>query len=98
MADVVRPSTAPTVVWRLERILDGIISVLTVAMTVLMNDAKKDLADEGVQLGRDCFANDLIYADDTLLIDVNGKVLEKLMNSVGKVGRKYGLTFNWKKQ
>ena len=66
-------------------------------MTVLMHDAKNELANQGVQLNGHCFVNDLVYADDTLLVDVDDEVLGKFMNSVGTIGQEYGLQFNWSK-
>jgi len=38
-----------------------------------------------------------VYADDTLLIDVDNSVLQVFMDSIAKVGQEYGLSFNWGK-
>ena len=66
-------------------------------MTILLGDAKEELARRGVKLHEDCLVNDLVYADDTLLIDVDEKVLEQFMECVGAAGQQYGLAFNWSK-
>ena len=66
-------------------------------MSVLLADAKDDLSKRGVNLHKDCIVNDLVYADDTLLIDVDEAVLTTFMNCVGEAGQHYGLSFNWKK-
>ncbi len=71
--------------------------LFVVLMTVLLQDAKKDLQDRGVILSSSCLCNELVYADDTLLIDVDDGAIEQFMDCVGKAGAEYGLTFNWKK-
>ena len=67
-------------------------------MTVLMHDARGELAQttcgvfpEGLQV---C---DLLYADDTLLIDTDAETVHQYMNIIVKLGAGYGLQINWKK-
>ena len=67
-------------------------------MTVVLHDAKDKLENElGVKLSREVACNDLVYADDTLLIDVAGQSVQHFMQCVGEVGAKCGLNFNWSK-
>ena len=67
-------------------------------MTILLDDAKEELRRRGVKLHEDCLVNDFVYADDTLLIDVDSKVLEEeFMECVGAAGQQYGLASNWSK-
>ena len=40
---------------------------------------------------------ELVYADDTLLIDLQSDVLQLFMECVAEAGKEYGLSFNWKK-
>ena len=41
--------------------------------------------------------HDLVYADDTLLIDSDASVVEAYMRHVGEAGAEYGLCYNWRK-
>ena len=41
--------------------------------------------------------NDLLYADDTLLIGCKPHILEKFMAVIADLGKCYGLELNWKK-
>ena len=41
--------------------------------------------------------NELVYADDILLVDTNSTTLQLLLESIAQAGQEYGLTFNWKK-
>ena len=67
-------------------------------MTVLIEDAKKQLSETfGDILSSTLPFHELLYADDTLLIDVSGENLEKFMTIVAKLGSEYGLKLNWKK-
>ena len=49
---------------------------------------------EGVKLCNEMLVNELVYADDTLLIDMNGDVLQAYMNCIAAVGQEYGMSFN----
>ena len=54
-------------------------------------------AEEDMKLPGHVLINDLVYADDMLLIDIDCKVLQKFMDHIAEVGQEYGLIFNWKK-
>ena len=41
--------------------------------------------------------NELVYADDTLLVDIDDDAVGQFMESVGVAGAQYGLSFNWSK-
>ena len=72
--------------------------LFVIVMTVLMNDAKHRLSCElGVSMTESLVTNDLLYADDTLLIDVSGSAVQQYMACVSEAGREYGLSFNWSK-
>jgi len=66
-------------------------------MTVLITDAKKLLETSGVRLSTRTLVNEILYADDTLLIDADPGNVETYMQCVRRAGSVYGLTFNWKK-
>ena len=67
-------------------------------MTVLMVDAENQFrAEYGDVLAEDLPVHTLLYADDTLLIDISGQYLEKFMLIVADLGKEYGLELNWKK-
>ena len=66
-------------------------------MTVLMSDARAEVEHTlGDVLTAD-LVHELIYADDTLLIDARGQVVQAYMDAVVSVGAQYGLQINWKK-
>jgi hypothetical protein len=71
--------------------------LFSMLMTVLMHDAKASLLSKGQQLTTDLFANDLLYADDTLVIDVTSARVEQFMQTIGEAGLQRGLVFNWSK-
>ena len=67
-------------------------------MTVLMHDAKEQLrAIYGDIFSEKMCIHELLYADDTLLLDTTGDALEKYMWMVIDFGKQYGLQLNWKK-
>ena len=67
-------------------------------MTVLLHDAKGELVNTlGVKLDEQCLVHELVYANDTLLMDTDPQNLEQFMNCIGKAGQAYGLSFNWSK-
>ena len=71
--------------------------LFVMVMTVLLHDATSMLHTEhGMQLDSTC-CNELVYADDTLLIGVSTQYLQKYMECIAKVGGEYGLALNWKK-
>ena len=72
--------------------------LFTIVMTVLMHDAKQELSQNPiyVQPGPH-HVEDLLYADDTLLIHAEVTVVQAFMSCVSTVGQQYGLSFNWSK-
>ena len=66
-------------------------------MTIVMHDAKKSLQGQGYELNSKFLIHDLLYADDTLLIEADVNCLELYMKEVEKHGKEYGLTLNCNK-
>ena len=67
-------------------------------MTVLMHDARHELEHtHGKTLSANFCFHDLLYADDTLLIDADENIVLEFMTCVGEMGQEYGLSFNWSK-
>ncbi len=62
-------------------------------MAVLIYDAKSQLR---TQVGH-VEADELLYADDTLLMDRSGGHAQAYMQCVHELGMEYGLSFNWGK-
>ena len=65
-------------------------------MTILLHDANTMLEACGVHLTELC-CNELVYADDTLLIGVSAHHIQKYMECIAKVGKEFGLSLNWQK-
>ena len=65
-------------------------------MTVLISDAKASYRNQG-HLSSTTLVSELLYADDTLLVDVDAHAVEAYMHCVQEAGATYGLAFNWKK-
>ena len=68
--------------------------LFVMVMTVLMHDAKKVLISK---VGDVSTSAELLYADDTLLIDMSGGHLQTYLESVIEVGAEYGLKLNMSK-
>ena len=65
-------------------------------MSVLMWDAKHDLQTiRGIELASNFICHEIVYADDTLLIDMFGENLQAYMECVAAQGRIYGLKLNF---
>jgi len=65
-------------------------------MSILLHDANELLKRDNVVLEEaDC--NELVYADDTLLLGSNTEHLQLYMDYIAQVGKEYGLALNWKK-
>jgi len=72
--------------------------LFVIMMTVLMSAAKSELVQErGVCFGSTNAVNEVVFADDTLFLDVAPENLHAFMTSIGKAGLEYGLSFNWSK-
>jgi len=71
--------------------------LFVILMTILLGDAREKLRQTyGVTLPQDC-VNELLYADDTLLIGAHGPTIEKYLNCIVHVGEESGLLMNWGK-
>ena len=67
-------------------------------MTVVMHDATQKVQQTFGNILKAPFSiHDLIYADDTLLIDRSSEHVQKYMEAVICAGSKYGLEINWEK-
>ena len=67
-------------------------------MTVLMTDAtEKAILRHGITLRSTGLVHELIYADDTLLLDTDPGNIHVFMTCIADVGRVYGIQFNWSK-
>ena len=66
-------------------------------VTVLITDARNLLAQSGVDLSSSLGISELLYADDTLLVQTDAAVAQKYMDCVQQAGRVYGLALNWDK-
>ena len=64
---------------------------LVMVMIVLLHDAKNDIEEaEGTKFAENMIVNELVYADDTLLIDVHGEILQNLWTQSQKLGSNMG--------
>ena len=68
--------------------------LFTIVMTVLLHDAKEDFENMQGPVDETFVVQDLVYADDTLLIGVDGDRVEGYMDSIVLVGAEYGLQLN----
>ena len=67
-------------------------------MTILMHDAGQKVGSEyGETDVPYLVTRSLLYADDTLIMEGNAKVVQAYMDAIADVGKEYGLTFNWSK-
>jgi hypothetical protein len=67
-------------------------------MTILLQDSKHELVNGmGVELRNNSLVSELVYADDTMLMDVDANALQSFMDCIAKVGREYGLQLNFSK-
>ena len=67
-------------------------------MTVLLHDADMDLRSRGGLNLLAALVNDLVYADDTLVVAVEQERAELHMNCIARAGSNYALTFIWEKK
>ena len=72
--------------------------LFTILMTVLIHDAKRNfLAHPAYMAEHSPPVNELMYADDTLILEGSSGNAELFMQMVAAAGSNYGLSFNWKK-
>ena len=48
-------------------------------------------------MSEDVVSNELLYADDTLLLDTDKDIIQQYMESAADAGKNDGLSFNWTK-
>ena len=67
-------------------------------MTVRLHDAKASHElEHGHALQTPLGINELVYADDTLLVGVDSSSIQLFMEHIGRAGRSAGLSCNWSK-
>ena len=70
--------------------------LFVIVMTVLLHDAKRMLEiDQNISLSNQLTCHELLYADDTLLIEVDKRKLEAYMHCIVQCGQKYRFQLNW---
>ena len=67
--------------------------LFVIVMTVLISDARVLLSERAGEVDTE----ELLYADDTLLIDRAGGHVQDYMECIHEIGAEYGLSFNWGK-
>ena len=68
-----------------------------IVMSVLMEDSHSKLRrDHGVEFPVGSI-NEIVYADDTLLVGSDAQTVEKQLSCIVELGRAYGLEMNWQK-
>ena len=72
--------------------------LFVMVMTVLMRDAKRQLLASHLYVDPALFEiQELLYADDTLLVHGEPAAVEVYMSLVSRAGSEHGLSFNWGK-
>ena len=72
--------------------------LFVILMSVMLHDAEEDFKNSGLMSSDEILhLRTLVYADDTLIIDVDAKSAEAFMKAIGEKGAEYGLYFNWSK-
>ena len=71
--------------------------LFSILMTVLLHDAREIAPEHGVAGTHGPLVHDIVYADDTLIIDTEPAAAQAAMDSIGHVGAEYGMSFNWSK-
>ena len=67
-------------------------------MTALLHDASALRSEKaGGHFDPELFVSELVYADDTLIVDVSESNVQSFMECIATVGSEYGLQFNWSK-
>ena len=71
--------------------------LFSILMTVLFTDATREFQSVSGLDSPSALVNDLIYADDTLILSLQPRQAESFMYRVLDAGRVYGLSLNWEK-
>ena len=66
-------------------------------MTVLLFDASADLRLRTPRSETDVPVDELVYADDTMVVAFSASRAEVYMDCIAQAGGDYGLCFNWRK-
>ena len=67
-------------------------------MTVLMSDASRNLHQHpDYNAAQESICQELLYADDTLIVQSDPAMAKLYMEAICEVGAEYGLEFNWSK-
>ena len=68
--------------------------LFVIVMTVLIHDARAELSVRSGKQPHNTCLGEILYADDTLLVDTHGGVAEEYMRCVSDVGLECGLALN----
>ena len=69
-----------------------------IMMTLLMHDAEERLGETfGPTQVPYLVTRTLLYADDTLVLEGDERIVKTYMDSIAAIGKEYGLAFNWEK-
>ena len=71
--------------------------LFSIVMTTLMHDARAHMNAHGVTFSERTLCHELLYADDTLIMDTNIDVVHAFMSSIESAGATYGLALHWGK-
>ena len=72
--------------------------LFVMVMTVLIHDAKAKLqAQPAYNSSQRLLVQELLYADDTLVVDADESIIKLYMDCIKEAGAQYGLSFNWSK-
>ena len=72
--------------------------LFVIVMTVLMHDAVDMMKNQfGIEFTPALICHAILYADDTLLLEVDEAHLQKFMECIMQLGVTYGLNLNWDK-
>ena len=66
-------------------------------MTVVIHDATQELHHSPSGNLPKLDVNELIYADDTLVVGVDSSRVQTFMHYIQRAGANFGLQFNWRK-
>lgn len=69
--------------------------LFVMVMSILIADARDELHGKIGDLADD--VSEILYADDTLIVDKNGNLADTYMQCIRNQGKVYGLDFNWDK-
>lgn len=71
--------------------------LFAIVMTVLLHDTATQLQQAFPDSQSGLHVDELVYADDTLLVGVSSDHVQAYMECIEAAGKNYGLAFNWRK-